>query len=169
MSKNNQALRAKMLLNSELALFSRFMDRYFETCVSNTVLFENVVETLRELKGFSKVVLTNKSNRFVPKILSSLRIESYFDEAFGRESFLKSKPDPLPIHSILKKYNLSPSQALIVGDTEADILSGQSANIHTCLVTYGFGRAEEVAKLNPTFLIANFKELLAIVSPDGGR
>jgi phosphoglycolate phosphatase len=140
-----------------------FTEYYLENCLDETVLFPEVADVLINLSQYKKVVLTNKSNIFVGKILAGLEIETQFIGHYGRESFVKQKPDPLPILSILQEHNVSLDRALIVGDTETDIIAGENAGIKTCLVTYGYGKQEKLKTLNPNFTISSFAELLPTV------
>jgi phosphoglycolate phosphatase len=42
------------------------------------------------------------------------------------------------VHCLLKETNTAPANALIVGDSSVDVLTGRNAGIATCGVTYGF-------------------------------
>lgn len=145
------------------AAFNKFGEYYLENCIKETTLFAEVAGVLMQLSQYKKVILTNKSNRFVGKILSGVGIENLFISHYGRESFAKQKPDPMPIISILQEHGIAEDKALIVGDTETDIIAGESAKIKTCLVTYGYGNPAILRTLKPTFTISNFSELLPLL------
>ena len=53
--------------------------------------------------------------------------------------------------------------ALVVGDTEFDIIMGRDAGVKTVGVTYGNGRREELAAAGADYLIDDFEELKKIV------
>jgi len=80
----------------------------------------------------------------------------------GGDSLEEKKPSPQPILYFLDKFNISPDQALIVGDGQNDILAGKSAGILTCAVTYGFRSETEIASLEPDYMISKFSELLSL-------
>ena len=145
------------------AALARFTEYYFERCVQETVLYDGVAELLPRLSGYQKVILTNKSTRFIGKILTGLGLNDHFVGQYGRESFAKTKPDPLPILSILRKYEVAPHRALMIGDTETDVNAGRNAEVPTCLVTYGYGKPAVLETLEPTFTIAKIADLLPIV------
>lgn len=144
--------------------FSSFTNYYLENCVRETKLFDHVAQTLVQLSGFKKVVLTNKSNRFIEKILTGLGISQHFVGSYGRESFAKMKPDPLPILSILEIHGAKKERTLMIGDTETDVLAGQSAGVATCLVNYGYGRPDALKRLSPTFTIGSFRDLVPLLA-----
>ena len=73
------------------------------------------------------------------------------------------KPHPEPVQTILKRMELSPEEALVVGDASYDILMGRAAGCRTCGVTYGNQSAEELRKAGADYLIGDFAELLNIL------
>ncbi len=89
-----------------------------------------------------KVILTNKSTKFIAPILATLGIAEHFEASYGRESFAKTKPDPLPILSILREHGVGGRPRTHDRDTETDIHAGTAANVATCQVTYGYGKPE---------------------------
>ena len=54
-----------------------------------------------------------------------------------------------------------PKDALMVGDTPADVLAGKAAGTKTCAVTYGYGRRDEMAKHQPDYWVDDLRELLS--------
>ena len=61
--------------------------------------------------------------------------------------------------------------AVIVGDSQADVLAGKNAKIDTIALTYGYDSRENLKKLNPTFLIDDFKVINDILKyeKEGGQ
>ena len=162
--------RLKHLGEDELkAALAQFTAYYLERCVSETVIYDGVAELLSRLAPVRKVILTNKSNRFLSRIMTGLGIEDHFEAQYGRESFARPKPDPLPIVSILREHGIDAGRALMIGDTETDIVAGTGAGVPTCLVTYGYGRAAALANLRPTYTISNPAELWPLVDPSAGH
>ena len=144
--------------------FDRFAAHYFEHCARETVLYDGVAELLDGFSARRKVILTNKSTRFIGKILDGLNIAEHFVAQYGRESFAKTKPDPLPILSILKEHGVAPERAVMIGDTETDVHAGANAGVPTCLVTYGYGKPAALALLKPTFTCATAADVFASLS-----
>ncbi len=75
------------------------------------------------------------------------------------------KPSPVAIDLILKQYNISPEQAISVGDRfETDIAAGNAAHTDTLLVLTGIGTRAEVAKqpvaTRPTFVLDSAANIL---------
>jgi phosphoglycolate phosphatase-like HAD superfamily hydrolase len=76
---------------------------------------------------------------------------------------LQLKPAPDAVIAALAALRCAPRQALMVGDTAADILAGKAAGIKTCAVTYGFGSLAELQQCQPDYLIDTFSDLVRLV------
>ncbi len=140
---------------------TRFFEYYFEHTTDNTVLYEGVEETIRKLDRFKKGVISNKRKIFVKKILKELEIDKEFDQIFGSDSAEEKKPSPKPIEKMLDILNISAGEAIIVGDSEVDILAGKAAGIITIAVTYGY--RDRHLLFNADTIINNIKELTEII------
>jgi phosphoglycolate phosphatase-like HAD superfamily hydrolase len=76
---------------------------------------------------------------------------------------LQLKPAPDAVIAALAALRCAPQQALMVGDTTADILAGKAAGLKTCAVTYGFGSPEELQHCQPDYVIDTFSDLVRLV------
>jgi len=140
-----------------------FRDFYSENPVVKTSLYPLVNETLSSMPGIKKVVLTNKDRTIAVDVLTGLAIINHFSEIVGGDNEKYRKPSPEGIKKILKKYGLSPDSALIVGDMDIDIITGKTAGIKTCGVTYGIGKKEDILKSKPDHIINSIAELKNII------
>ena len=138
--------------------FALFMDHYEAHCTDNTILYPGVAETLPLLKqNYWLAVLTNKSVTFSSKILRSLKIDSYFKEVLGGDSFPTKKPDPAGIFHLADKWGVDPATEMImVGDHATDIEVGQRAGCKTVFVAGTIGKKRG---LMPDFVIDSMLEL----------
>ena len=83
-------------------------------------------------------VLTNKPVNPSRVIVDALGIGGRFVSVYGGNSFETKKPDPLGINTILAETGVRPEEAVMIGDSAVDILTGRAAGAWTCGVTYGF-------------------------------
>ncbi|MEA2082016.1 MAG: HAD-IA family hydrolase [Elusimicrobiota bacterium] len=141
-----------------------FRDFYSENPVVKTSLYPGVEETLSSIPGITKAILTNKDRAIAIDVLTGLGIKNHFSEVIGGDNEKYRKPSPEGIKKILKKYGFSADSALIVGDMAIDIITGKSAGIKTCGVTYGIGKKEDVVRADPDHLINTIAELNSIIS-----
>jgi phosphoglycolate phosphatase len=123
-------------------------------------------------RGYLLAVLTNKPTRISRDILAKLGLADKLKYIYGTrgplpgpafpdgvQSFDQKKPDPIGILTMLKKCSLEPRQAMIVGDSSVDILTGRNAGVWTCGVTYGF-QPESLKETPPDLLVDSLAELV---------
>ena len=138
--------------------FRIFMAHYGQHCTDNTVLYPEVAETIPYLaEKYSLGVLTNKSVEFSHKILTTLKVDIYFNEVLGGDSLPTKKPDPAGIFYMADKWSLDPAAEMImVGDHVTDIEVGQRAGCKTVFIKGGIG---ETRGLTPNLVIKSIAEL----------
>jgi pyrophosphatase PpaX len=121
----------------------------------------NVLGTLKRQR-FKLAAITTRSNRTSVLSLEQNGIAHYFDVVVSLEDVVRHKPDPEPIFKALHSLDLMPADAIMVGDTSADVMAGKNAGTKTVAALYGFG-GEPLRKLQPDYAIVELKELLNIV------
>lgn len=137
-----------------------FLEYYGNHLLDTTVLYPHVEETLKYFKEKKKVVISNKLQSLTVEVLEGLGIAHCFDAILGGDSAEQKKPDPAPLNQVLAKLQIAATRALIVGDGDTDILAGKEAGVHTCAVTYGLGRKEDLVAAQPDLLIDDLQELV---------
>ena len=120
-----------------------FLSYYREHKLDYTRLYDGIpeaLETLRGANGTRRVmfVLTNKPVNPSRAIVQALGIAEKFASVYGGNSFETKKPDPLGINTILAETGVRADQAVMIGDSAVDILTGRAAGTWTCGVSYGF-------------------------------
>jgi pyrophosphatase PpaX len=126
-----------------------------------SVLFPHVETTLTALqkRGIRLAVVTTRSRRTSVRTLENAGIARFFEVVVSGEDVTNLKPDPEPLRYALTKLGIAPDQAVMVGDTAADVLAGKSAGTRTIAVTYGFG-GPMIRQYNPDFVIDDIEMLL---------
>ena len=139
-----------------------FFEAYKNLSGSKTVAYPDVDSGLKKLKdaGYTLALVTNKPIRFVPKILQSFGWQDLFSEVLGGDSLTTKKPDPAPLLHVCEALNVSPEQAIMIGDSRNDILAGQNANMDTLGLSYGYNYGQDIRELNPTEAFDNFADLV---------
>ena len=139
-----------------------FFDAYKNISGSKTVAYPDVDSGLKKLKaaGYTLALVTNKPIRFVPKILQSFGWQDLFSEVLGGDSLPLKKPDPTPLLHVCEALNVTPAQAVMIGDSRNDILAGQNANIDTLGLSYGYNYGQDIRELNPIAAFDNFAALV---------
>ncbi len=142
-----------------------FRDYYFSHPVDYTKPYDKIPELLENLKEDNKhlAVITNKYEDISKQILKELDLLEFFDIVVGGDTTDQKKPDPKPILYALETLSHDPEEAIMIGDSEADIKAGKSAETKTCLVTYGFGKTELARSFNPDFEANSVEDLFQIL------
>src|SRR5580658_9825537 len=152
-----------------------FVHYYRQHSLEHTKPYPGTVEAIIEMheRGYIMGILTNKPTRISRDILATLKLVDKFRFVYGARgplpgpphpdgtlSFEEKKPNPVGILTMLKHTSLDPKQALMVGDSAVDVLTGRNAGVWTCGVTYGF-QPESLRDNPPDILVDSLAELSA--------
>jgi len=144
-----------------------FLSYYREHKLDHTTLYPGVREALGKLSNGAAsakrvlAVLTNKPIGPSRAILHGLGVASFFRVVYGGNSFESKKPDPAGLCTILEETGVSASSAMMVGDSDVDIVTGVNAGVWTCAITHGFGALN--LETNPPDLVVHSLPELADV------
>jgi 2-phosphoglycolate phosphatase len=136
-----------------------FLERYENHLLDKTVLYPGVLASLDYFRDKRRVVVTNKVHRLADAIIRGLGIEHQLDAILGGDSVSDKKPHPALLNEVLRRFQVSPRRALMVGDGDTDVEAGKRADVVTCGVTYGLGNKKDLAAAQPDFLIDDLAEL----------
>lgn len=134
---------------------------YYETHMpGKTNFFEGVDESLKQLSnaGYQLAVCTNKSENLARHLLNGLGKTDLFCVITGGDTFSYHKPDARHILSTIELAGGDVEKAVMVGDSKADILAAQGADIPVIAVNFGYTDLP-VSAFNPTKIISHFEQL----------
>ena len=103
-------------------------------------------------------VLSNKPVNPSRDIVQALGLGALFVRIYGGNSFTTKKPDPLGVQTILEETGVAAAEAIMIGDSSIDVLTGRSAGLWTCGVMYGFA-PQTLEDVPPDVLIESPVEL----------
>jgi len=120
-----------------------FLAHYRVHKLDHTHLYPGIREALAAMKNANGTtrqlaVLSNKPVNPSRQILESLEVGTQFMHIYGGNSFSTKKPDPLGARTLLEQAGVDAQQAIMIGDSSIDIITGRNAGMWTCGVTYGF-------------------------------
>lgn len=139
----------------------RFLEYYSEHILDSTITYPHVKETLDQLTAYKKVVVSNKRELYLKRVLEGLGILKYFERVLGSDSVPERKPSPVPMLMLLKEFNVSKDEALVIGDSNYDIESAKAAGIRVIAVTYGFRTIDFLTAAD--IIIDSFDKLLTVL------
>lgn len=121
-----------------------FLAYYREHKLDHTQVYAGIPEALAAMRAMPSgqprhmAVLSNKPVNPSRAIVEALGLGQFFFQVYGGNSFSTKKPDPLGVRTLLKEAKAKPQEALMVGDSSIDVVTGRNAGLWTCGVTYGF-------------------------------
>ncbi|WP_096085038.1 phosphoglycolate phosphatase [Agaribacterium haliotis] len=145
------------LVKQALASFFSF---YEQNYCAETIAYDGVVQTLRNLAGDYKLaIITNKPDRFIAPIIDALDMSGLFDVLVGFDSLPQAKPAPEPLLYAAEKLNVDIERCVMIGDSKNDILAAKAANVTSIGVSYGYNYGVPITAFDPDFVIDQFSEL----------
>ena len=125
------------------AFYDAFKKRYMSAPAVKTKPMLAVRETLITAKGaaFAMGVCTNKSEPVAETILNELQLMSFFTDYVGSMPGRALKPDPEPLLLCAERIGTGERQAVLVGDSIADVKAARNAGMPCILVRGGYTNA----------------------------
>jgi phosphoglycolate phosphatase len=144
-----------------------FLAYYREHKLDHTHVYVGIPEALASIRRSQNgrarklAVLSNKPVNPSRAIIEALGLGDFFSQIYGGNSFPSKKPDPLGAQTLLGEHGCRSKEAVIVGDSSNDVLTGRNAGLWTVGVTYGF--APQTLDLTPPdVLVDSPQELQAL-------
>lgn len=113
-------------------------------------LFAGARETLYALagQGYDLAIATGKSRRGLDKVLDETGLYELFPITRCADETC-SKPHPLMLEEILTDYDAVPQDALMIGDSEYDLLMALNIGMDSLAVSYGVHDLERLLQHQP--------------------
>jgi len=130
-----------------------------------TTLFPNTLETLEQLRhnGLKLGLVTSKGKPVTSRTLAYTGLDAFLEAVVTAHDVKNPKPHPEPIHIALKTLGVPPQNAIMVGDSYFDILSGQNAHTRTLAVTWGLESKDSLLRCGPTGVLDRWEEIHGFV------
>lgn len=141
--------------------FALFLELYEKNMCHFSRLYDGVEEGLKGLNesGFMLACITNKPIRFSGPILEQLGIGHFFEKIVGGDSYSQIKPHPMPLLKTAEYFGVSPSKAIMIGDSNNDIQSARAAGFGIICVNYGYTQGHRIEDFNPDRVISSVAEI----------
>jgi phosphoglycolate phosphatase len=138
----------------------RFAALYEANATTLTRPYPGVEAVLEDLtRGGAKLALcTNKLEQVTRAVLEGLGLARFFPVVLGGDSLPTRKPDPGPLLAALRRIDVAPEAAAMVGDHRNDVLAARAAGVAAIFARYGYGSAT-LGELRPDAIIDAFSEL----------
>ena len=114
-----------------------------------TYVYKGVFDALQTIRGahphLPMAVLTNKPVHPSRDICAHFGLDRFFFQNYGGNSFHTKKPDPHGLLKLIAEANalhpsgppITPSQTVMIGDSDVDILTARNAGARSVACTFG--------------------------------
>lgn len=147
-------------------LIDYFRKLYISSYKEGTWVYNGIKSILVDLKKKEKKigVVTLKATHVAKEVLKGLKLLEYVDAVEGDDDISQLKPSPDQINKICAKLEVSPTQAVMVGDTSMDIKAGKNAGCITIGVLWGAMSMDCLVEAEVDYLARNPEELNEILN-----
>jgi phosphoglycolate phosphatase len=145
------------LLERALPLFAAAYD---EESGQHSRVFDGVLEGLERIR-VPRACVTNKAGRFTFPLLERMGLARYFDVVVCGDQVARGKPDPLPYVTACERLLVSPADALVIGDSQNDVVAARAAGMRVVCVSYGYREGRGVEALGADGIVADLREAAA--------
>jgi phosphoglycolate phosphatase len=149
----------------ESALYEKalpiFRALYADNTSKRSHLYEGVQEGLEYMKksGYRLGCVTNKAAEFTLPILRDLGVKDYFEVIICGDDTPRKKPDPLPLLTAAERMTVKPENAMMLGDSQSDVIAARAAGFQIVCMSYGYNHGEDIRSFAPDAVLDSFIEL----------
>ncbi|MCL4767718.1 MAG: phosphoglycolate phosphatase [Hyphomicrobiaceae bacterium] len=152
--------------DTELAqrLHADYMAAFRRASVARTLVHEHAGELLEQLRGqdVRLAVCTNKPQAITEDVLAKLGLGTSFQAVVGGLETRPLKPHPAMLEVALDLLGVTANQAVMVGDSGADVAAARAAGLPVVLVSFGYSRVP-ARELGADLVIETLAETIAAV------
>ena len=150
-----------------------FLNIYADNPIQDTIVFPGALDVLMRLRddGVPMALCTNKPRITTLPVLDAFGLTPFFPVVLCGDDVENRKPDGRHVLDTLKALGGDPATAVMVGDSENDILAAQDAGVANICVSFGYCHMP-FEELKPTMLIDayhEFADALASIRAMAGR
>ncbi|MFM2415134.1 MAG: hypothetical protein RI911_827 [Candidatus Parcubacteria bacterium] len=122
---------------------------------------KHVLETLQKA-DIQLAAVSSRKREVLEATLSHSGLLQYFKTVIGPYDTPHHKPHPAPALLALERMNISPTDAIMIGDSYVDIETGKNAGTATMRVTYGFN-TDKIDEPKPDHIAHTPHEILRFI------
>jgi phosphoglycolate phosphatase len=142
-----------------------YRERFAETGLYENAVYAGIPDVLKVLKSQGKrlFVATSKPHVYAERIVEHFGLGDYFEIVFGSEldGTRVEKTDLLQY--VIAQTETDPSEAVMIGDREHDMLGARNNGLSRIGVLYGYGSEAELRAAGAEQLVSSPAELLQML------
>ncbi len=127
-------------------------------------LFAGVSELLKDAKKRYKIAIVTSGSRADTKdLLTEFNILQYVDAFISADDVTATKPDPEGLQKILTELQVTPNEAVYIGDLPLDIKAGKNAGVQTIAITTGLVPKSDLEAEKPDKIVRHVTEISTLI------
>lgn len=136
--------RTDSYVDAALADFKEYYSAHIDV---HTRPYPGIPELLADLQaaGVRLAVASNKFQEGTERLIRSLFPDIQFVAILGNRPGYPLKPAPEIVQEVLRKADIGPSDAVMVGDSPTDMRTAANGGVEGLAVTWGYRTADELA------------------------
>jgi len=146
-------------LSAHLVMFRAI---YGERLTRLTRAYDGCLDLLSSLKGrgIDLGICTNKEENLARGVIDGLGLRECFRAVVGGTPGRPAKPSPAPLLETIARLGVCPEEAIMVGDSAADLFCARNSDVAFIGVTFGYSRPP-MSELGAEITIGNYSEFEA--------
>jgi phosphoglycolate phosphatase len=148
------------------AFAAAYRARYLPACTERTVPYPGARQALAEIGTRARVAIaTTKRTETAERVLAGTGLRDLVHHVCGSDG-LPAKPDPAVLRRASETAGVPLARALMVGDTDRDVLAARAGGATACAVTWGGFEESELRAFAPDHVVRSFDDLVALCAAE---
>lgn len=137
-----------------------FRQHYATTNGRYATIYPGVEDGLRSLRGqgLRLACITNKATAFTLPLLATSGLAPWFEMVVCGDTLPLSKPDPLQLTHVCRKFGIAANLALFIGDSVNDVRAARAAGCPVFCVPYGYNEGRDVRNLDSDAIVLSIDD-----------
>ncbi|WP_186579809.1 HAD family hydrolase [Aquibacillus kalidii] len=141
--------------------YEKYSEKHNELVLENEEINDLLLSLKRE--GYKLGIVTGKARRSLLISLHCLNMNDLFDVIITGDDVTIPKPHPEGLNKALAQLNIKNTDAIFLGDSDADISAGKQAHVHTIGVNWLPNYQTLAFAVQPDEMLSNINEFKQVL------
>lgn len=144
-----------------------FNRRYSEVNGNESHIYPGVQQALENLrgKGMPLACVTNKPRAFTLQLLERTDLKAPFAVIVGGDDTQQKKPHGEPMLHACRLLGVAARDAVVIGDSENDVLSARAARCRVIVVETGYNEGKALSDLDADAIVPTLLHAARLIEP----
>ena len=145
-------------------VFKDFNIYYKDHCNDHTCPYDGIPTLMEQLRdaGMHCAVVSNKADYAVQQ-LDDKYFKGLLDLGVGEKEGIHRKPAPDMVELVLQQLGVEKEDAVYIGDSEVDVMTGKNAGMDVISVLWGYRTKEQLLEAGAKVMVKDIKELESVL------